>query len=182
MAGNRQRGKGGGRRKHNVYGVHARNYPASCKDAVDFDYWDKQEMQVPDPTRGDMTPKEWLAKAADEIIGAKKGPDPLHTDPDVWRELYREKNSRNRDIFSQRKYTGQLVHMDEEAFDLMPGDPVVSTEPTPEYLSSLTYKEALAEYRKAVDAKDHVALQAWGRVLTNISMRDIDGDNGGEAC
>lgn len=116
-----------------TYGLYARNHPKSVRDRLDIDYAHKLTQEE----------REWLAQALDETVsGDFSHARPFVRDAQMRREIYREKNAANRDIWGLGLRDDGDRGVDEE-----PGQGMAAVEATPEYLNSEEYKRALAEYR-----------------------------------
>lgn len=150
-------------KKTGTYALYPRNHPRSISWAIDLDYISK------------LSPEEarWLAEFVDRHYGGDFRGD---VDGD-WsvaerREAYRRKNIANSDMYAQLSGAQMLEDMD-TVYDME--SPVIDLEPTPDYLSSDAYKEALANYRenlaqgrKTVTPKDTPALRRTKKALDRV--------------
>lgn len=128
----------------------------SVRDKVDYDYLDK----LTDEDR------EKLALMTDAVIGAEpKALAALNVPEARKREIYREKNAANRDLYANVKGRKRLYSLSVETYD---GVATGDESPTPAYLEAPEYKAALREYRDAIDAKD-----AGRRAAAEERMRAI---------
>lgn len=53
--------------------------------------------------------KQWLAKFADEYVGASFGKNSLHKTKELKKSVYDSNNRRNRDIFTKAKAMNKLI-------------------------------------------------------------------------
>lgn len=121
-----------------------KRYPRTVRELVDHDY------------TGSLSPQdaEYLAKFDDEYYGASFADNPLHTDEDQRREIYRIKNARNGDIYGKGVRGASVGGTTEVA------DEEREWTTAPEYLESKEYKTALDEFRAnlATDGRKNAAL------------------------
>ncbi len=106
---------------------------------LDCDYYDK------------LSPEEqrFLAQFNDEFYRMDfRYERPTHPFEDMQKERYNAHNANQRDVYSRAQATGQLYH----------GTPTdnrqastVDLYPSPEYLDSAEYKDAVVELRKLAD-------------------------------
>lgn len=146
----------GQREPGNTKGLYAKNFPASVRDKVDIDYGHK------------LTPeqRQWLATVLDATVGADtKAMDELDLPTSLRRELYREKNVANRDLYAYAKGRKLLASDPPEIAD----SPERDTEESPAYLDSMEYKAALRKYREALDSKDAKAIAKAAKRLAAVN-------------
>jgi hypothetical protein len=121
-------------------------YPKHYRWRVDYDYLDR------------LTPDEaaWLAQFTDEeVAGDFRYEEPFTEDQEARRAVWREKKRSERNFKSG---FGEPSSLDTSADEVPPaaayhpealGAPDLA--PTPEYLSTLEYKDAVAALRDAID-------------------------------
>jgi hypothetical protein len=139
------------RKARSTYGLYARNYPKSVRDRLDIDYADKLTPEL----------RVKLAGLLDQIHGADFRAAGATQDRDFRRARYREKNAANKDIWGLG-----LRDMGEPVTAGTLLDPGGDHNPGPVYLESPQYKQALAEYREALDRKASERVKA--RLLAKL--------------
>lgn len=144
------------RKKSNTFGLHPRNYPLSVRWRVDQDYTEKLSQEE----------KEWLSAFNDAYYGGDFRAAPEKDWPtEKRRESYTNKNVANVDCYPGLENEKLLSNFDapiashrfnnltrldksntQKVSDCIPSL-VFDSSPTPEYLNSKEYKQALIDYR-----------------------------------
>lgn len=124
------------------YGLHPRSFSRVVRDQVDQDYVDKLSDED----------KEWLAKFNQAFYdGNFKGEGKEDWTTDQRRAAYRANNARKRDVYGRARGLGALAYSDTLDRESQSDEP--DLEPSPAYLDTVEWREAVAEWRRHVDAK-----------------------------
>lgn len=126
------------RKSRGTFGLYARNFPASVKSRVDFDYREK------------LTDEDrlWLAQFADNYYGADFRGNPGDWSTTDKRRAYVAKNCANSDLFGAIE-ANRTDDLQDHPGLASSDEQDLSDEPA--YLRSPEYKAALAAYRALLD-------------------------------
>lgn len=158
-------------KKKNLHGLQAKHFPRSIKWRLDADYVKKLSPEE----------KQWLADFNDMYYGADFRCEHDWTDEER-RKAYVDKNVANVDLYSAVDSAGMMAPLDDQQ-EADPTSPDIR--PTPRFLSSPEYKEAVGKFRahlhqgrKATPPVDTPAFRAARRRLEAITRGEAVEDIG----